>query len=141
MRSAGQAQMAQRNIYAVRIEEMAMDISQKEIAELAAEYWKLLRAFERAAMLAPDSAKARLGAQARYSGERLTTILERVGMRAVSFDGVKFEVNLPASAVNAEDMNPESACLVERTLEPAIVTESAVILTGKVFLAESKAEG
>jgi hypothetical protein len=118
-----------------------MVISQKEVAELAAEYWKLLRAFERAAVLAPDSAKARLTAQARYSGERLSTVLERIGMRVVSFDGVKFEVNLPAVAVNAEDINPQISCFVERTLEPAVVTENTVILTGKVFLVESKAEG
>jgi len=77
--------------------------NQAKFAELASEYWKLLQAFERCAALAPESAKPRLAAQARYSGERLKALLERDGMRIVTFDGVKFEVNLPAVAVNAED--------------------------------------
>jgi hypothetical protein len=107
------------------------------MAELASEYWKLLQAFERSVALAPDPAKARLAAQARYSSERLTNLLERAGMRIVSFDGMKFEVNLPAIAVNAGDISSEQACVVERTLEPAVVTDNSVILTGKVFVVET----
>jgi hypothetical protein len=112
-------------------------IDQLSMAELASEYWKLLQAFERSVVLAPDSARARLGAQARYSSERLINLLERAGMRIVSFDGLKFEVNLPAIAINAEDIRPGQACVVERTLEPAVVADNCVIMTGKVFVAET----
>src|SRR5438105_4712348 len=107
------------------------------MAELASEYWKLLQAFERSVVLAPDPARARLGAQARYSSERLANLLERAGLRIVSFDGVKFEVNLPAIAVNAEDIPSGRACVVERTLEPAVVGDNCVIMTGKVFVVET----
>lgn len=110
----------------------------KETAELASEFWKLLRAFERSIALAPDQAKVRLAAQARYAQDRLSYLLDRMGMRLVCFDGEVFEVNLPAVAVNAEDMKPDSSCIVERTLEPAVVHGSNVILSGKVFLAEIK---
>jgi hypothetical protein len=111
--------------------------NQAEFAELASEYWKLLQAFERCATLAPETAKPRLAAQARYSGERLKALLERDGMRIVTFDGLNFEVNLPAVAVNAEDVVSDRTLVIERTLEPAIVSDSAVIITGKVYLVES----
>ena len=117
-----------------------MDTIQRDCAELAAEYWKLLRAFERAARIAPEAARARLLAQVRYADERLSTISARLGMRVVSFDGVKFEVNLPATAVNAEDIGSDRDSTVERTLEPAIISENSVILSGKVFLTETKVE-
>ncbi len=107
-----------------------------EFAELASEYWKLLQAFERCAMLAPESAKPRLAAQARYASERLKTLLERDGMRVVTFDGLNFEVNLPAVAVNAEDIASDRTPVIERTLEPAIVSKFTVIITGKVYLVE-----
>jgi hypothetical protein len=115
-------------------------INQLSMAELASEYWKLLQAFDRSLVLAPDSARARLGAQARYSSERLTMLMERAGMRIISFDGLKFEVNLPAVAVNAEDIPSGQTCVVERTLEPAVVAGASVIMTGKVFVVESKSE-
>jgi hypothetical protein len=115
-------------------------IDQLGMAELASEFWKLLRAFERSAALAPESARARLTAQARYSSERLASSLQKAGLRVVSFDGAQFEVNLPAVAVNAEDIPSGETTVVERTLEPAVVADNGIILTGKVFVAVSKHE-
>jgi hypothetical protein len=109
--------------------------NQQLMAELAAEYWKLLRAFERAATLAPDAARDRLTAQARYSAGRLDSLIGKAGLRLASFDGMTFEINLPAVAVNAEDVAAFQALVVERTIEPTVLSDSTVILTGKVFLA------
>ena len=134
MPSLGRVSAEQLNIFVATIE--VKMTNQAEFAALASEYWKLLQAFKRCAALAPESAKPRLAAQARYSGERLKGLLERNGMRVVSFDGLDFEVNLPAVAVNAEDVVSDRTLVIERTLEPAIVSDSAVIITGKVFLAE-----
>jgi hypothetical protein len=109
-----------------------------ELAQLSLEYWKLLHAFERCIPSTPEGSQNRLSAQARYSGEKLKTILSMAGLRLVTFDGLAFEVNLPAVAINAEDISPNDPAFVERTLEPAIVSDSSVILTGKVFLASVK---
>jgi hypothetical protein len=38
--------------------------------------------------------------------------------------GLNFEVNLPAVAVNAEDVVSDRTLVIERTLEPAIVSDS-----------------
>ena len=116
-----------------------MSDGNRSLAELASEYWKLLRAFERSISLAPESAKARLNAQARYSEERLKVILNGLRMKIVSFDGAPFEVNLPVTAINAEDVNSESTCVVERTIEPAVLLGNEVVITGKVFVVEYKA--
>ena len=109
--------------------------NQQLMAELASEYWKLLRAFERAATLAPESARGRLTAQARYSGGRLNSLIDKAGLRLATFDGMMFEINMPAIAVNAEDVSGSQALVVERTIEPTVISKSTVILTGKVFLA------
>lgn len=107
------------------------------MAELAAEYWKLLRAFERATTNAPESARGRMTAQARYSAARLDALTGKAGLRVVSFDGLEFEINLPAVAVNAEDVVASQLPVVERTIEPTVMSDSTVILTGKVFLASA----
>jgi hypothetical protein len=104
-------------------------------AELAAEYWKLIRAMERTIPLLPDDMRPRLLAQCRYANGRIETLLGREGMRLVSFDGSAYEVNMPVTAVNGDEMAGIASVVVERTLEPAVVSDHGIVLTGKVFLA------
>ncbi|MBJ3786355.1 hypothetical protein [Devosia sediminis] len=111
----------------------AIDDRTVDMAELAAEFWKLLRNYERVVEAAPENQKAGLVAQARYGSRRLVTILERHGMHVETFDGVAFSTNLPVAAVNADDFAGGDP-VVEQTLEPAIILGTTVIKTGRVFL-------
>ncbi|GAA0026819.1 hypothetical protein [Bradyrhizobium ottawaense] len=115
-----------------------MPLRENDVAELASEYWKLVRAFERSIALTPEPHHNRLHAQARYAHGKLDSILDRAGVRIATFDGAEFEINLPVTAVNAEDMNSGASCIIERTLEPTIILNDQVVLTGKVFLVEKK---
>lgn len=107
-------------------------------AELACEYWKLLKGFERAISIVPDEARSRLLAQLRYSSAKLDGILMSAGLRVVTFDGQTFEVNMPAVAINADELHDTENPIVERTLEPAIVSDAAVLITGKVYLTKAQ---
>jgi hypothetical protein len=55
-------------------------------------------------------------------------------MSLQAFDGLDFEVNLPASAVNGDEFHGKEAPIVERTLEPAVISDMRVLLMGKVLL-------
>jgi hypothetical protein len=105
------------------------------LAHLAVEYWKLLRSFDNAMATAPPDAKVRLAAQARYAAGRLEALLSEANMRLLDFDGVRFEVNLPAVAINGEDVSGLEDVIIERTIEPAILAGMSVVLMAKVFLA------
>jgi hypothetical protein len=107
------------------------------LARLAVEYWKLLRSFERIVESAPLDARTRLSAQVRYAANRLEGLLLDANMKVVSFDGVAFEVNLPAIAINGEDLVGLDNLVVEQTIEPAIVSDMTVLLMGKVLLEQS----
>jgi hypothetical protein len=109
-------------------------------ARMAAEFWKLLRGFERTLLLTPTDSRKALSAQARYAREKLETITAALEMQIVSFDGLTFEVNLPAVAVNPEDVAKNEDVIVERTIEPAVVSNGRLLLTGRVFLAGSDAK-
>jgi hypothetical protein len=56
-------------------------------------------------------------------------------MSVVTFDGQPFEINLPANALNAEDFVGQENLFVEQTLEPAIIADMRVVLSGKVIIA------
>src|SRR5207302_83389 len=107
------------------------------LAGLAVEYWKLLRSFERTIDFTPHDTQVRLSAQARYAAGRLEALLLDAKMKIVSFDGIAFEVNLPAIAINGEDVSGLDNLIVERTIEPAVISDMTVVLMGKVFLTQS----
>jgi hypothetical protein len=111
------------------------------LAHLAVEYWKLLRSFEKAREMVPPDAKVRLSAQGRYAAGRLEALLSDAKMRLMSFDGILFEMNLPAIAINGEDVSGLEGAIVERTIEPAVLSGMTVILMGKVFLAQPAQRG
>jgi hypothetical protein len=89
------------------------------------EYWKLVRTIERAIEVTPENSRERIASQARYEQN----------MSLQTFDGMEFEVNLPASAINGDEFQEHANSVVERTLEPAVISNMRVLLMGKVFLA------
>jgi hypothetical protein len=112
-----------------------MTTPETALARLAVEYWKLLRTVERAIEVAPVSAKERIASQARYAASQLDAILGEQNMSLQAFDGMAFEVNLPASAINGDEFQDAATSVVERTLEPAVICNMRVLLSGKVLLA------
>ncbi|MCF3935855.1 hypothetical protein L1787_20910 [Acuticoccus sp. M5D2P5] len=123
-------------------ERQPMDNAAELIAELSVDYWKLLRAFERARDAASPDRSARLTAQARYAESRLVAGLQAAGMRLATFDGETFSAELPVSALNAEDFTDRGAetLRIASTVEPAIIRDMTVIRTGKALVEAAPAE-
>jgi hypothetical protein len=115
-----------------------MPTSETTIAHLAVEYWKLLRAVERALEIVPENARQRVTSQARYAASRLDALLGEQNMSLQLFDGMDFEANLPVSAINGEEFQEDMTPVVERTLEPAVISDMRVVLMGKVLLARKE---
>jgi hypothetical protein len=112
-----------------------MAIEEAVVAQLAVEYWKLLRTVERAVSVASEDSRERLMSQARYAIVRFETILGEQKISIHEFEGYDFAVNLPVSPVNVDECSGDGDFIVERTIEPTIVCDTRVILTGKVLLA------
>ena len=73
------------------------------LAAMAVEFWKVLRASERTLQSIPDTQRERFASQLRYASDRLDFLLREQNMSIEAFDGMEFEVNLPASAVNGDE--------------------------------------
>ena len=106
----------------------------RTLAYLAVEYWKLLRAFERTIDRLPHEHVAKTAAQLKFSARKLDSLLGEGGLNLVTFDGQKYEPNLPATALNADDFTDGEQLTVETTVEPAVVEDMTVLLLGKVVL-------
>ena len=112
-----------------------MTDSDETVARLAVEYWKLLRVLDRALDSIPEERRERYASQGRYAAGRLDDLLKERKMSVQSFDGMDFEINLPASAVNGDEFPNRTDVVVARTIEPAVIADMRPILMGKVYLA------
>ena len=110
----------------------------KTMAQLAVEYWKLLRVLDRALESVPEDRRERYASQGRYAAGRLEELLKEQKMSVQSFDGMDFEINLPASAVNGDEFTGREDVVVARTIEPAVIADMRPILMGKVYLASKE---
>lgn len=104
------------------------------IAELATEYWKLQRILERVSRDLPAEQLGKVGAQLRYSNRQLGNLLEKAGLRLVTFDDEEFSAQLPVSPVNAEDVNGGLSSFIDSTVEPAVVADGTTVRAGRVIL-------
>jgi hypothetical protein len=109
-------------------------------ARLAVEYWKLLRAFERALERVPEEHKIRIAAQAKFSAGRLESIMREAGLNLATFDGQTFEPNLPVAAINGSDFDDEVGLVIETTVEPAVIEGMQVLAMGKVILTKRNSD-
>ncbi|UPK12186.1 hypothetical protein IVA93_02885 [Bradyrhizobium sp. 155] len=115
-----------------------MTDSEETVARLAVEYWKLLRVLERALDSVPEDRRERYASQGRYAADRLDELLRDRKMSVQSFDGMDFEINLPASPVNGDEFPGRADVVVARTIEPAVIADMRPVLMGKVYLASKE---
>ena len=120
-----------------------MDTDNNEIevsaaAELAVDYWKLLKVCERLVKSLPEDRRKRAGAQVRFSASRLENHLDVLGIELLTFEGVQFGPELPAIAVNADDFGNAENLLVESAIEPAVIMHGKVVQNAQVTLKESE---
>jgi hypothetical protein len=112
--------------------------SDDTLARLAVEYWKLLRVLERVLENVPEERRERFASQGRYGADRLDELLKERQMSVQSFDGMDFEINLPASPVNGDEFPGRTDAVVARTIEPAVIVDMRPVLMGKVYLASKE---
>lgn len=83
----------------------------------------------------PEPDRNRIASQIRYSEIQLKSIAAEAGLTLVTFDGEEYGPGCPASADNLEDFVSEDGLVVAKTLEPAVVRDMRIILSGRVLLA------
>lgn len=110
------------------------------VPELAVDFWKLLRVSERILASLPEERRTRLSAQIRFSAGRLSQHLDALEISLATFEGQKFGPELPAIAINADDIEDGQEPLIESAVEPAVIWKGRVIQNAKVVLKGSEAD-
>ena len=100
--------------------------------DLVSESWRLARAFE--ASLLNTSKSERFSGQIRYFRVRLEQILATANLSIVVVEGDDFDPGMPFNVVNMDEFDGDDQLIVERVIEPAIVSPSGVKKMGTISL-------
>lgn len=112
---------------------MSVTLAETALADLAVEYWKLHRAFERTLAHLDDDRAHRAGAQARFAAGRLDVILAGTGLKLARFEGQALGPELPMETINADELTAIIAPIVVETMEPAVLAGDRVVRMGRVI--------
>ena len=110
---------------------VSSEVTEAAVADLAVDFWKLHRAFERIIVHLDEDRAHRASAQARFAAARLDISLTAAGMRFVRFDGQLLGPELPMETINADELADIAGPVVIETIEPAVLAGDRVVRMGR----------
>lgn len=114
--------------------------NEQAAAGLAVDFWKLLRTSERMLGHLPQDKATRLGAQLRFSANRLEQHLEGMKLQLPTFEGETFGPELPVEAINADEFEGRVGLIIESAIEPAVILYGRVIQPARVIVKEGNVD-
>jgi flavin reductase (DIM6/NTAB) family NADH-FMN oxidoreductase RutF len=108
------------------------------VVSISAESWRLLRTVERFALSLDGDQQRRIVSRIAFFEQRVRDELASVGLKLVDFTGQPYGPELAASAINADEFAAQDRCVVEQTLEPAVMGPEGLVRAGTVVLRRSE---
>jgi hypothetical protein len=105
------------------------------VAEIAALCWKLCSSLERELEFIPAERMQSVEAGLRFARRKLAALLASQEMHLETYEGSAWSPQIPATALNSAEVEGAHT-LVESTVEPTIMGDKGIILSGKVILRE-----
>ena len=110
------------------------------LADLASEYWKLLRAYERLIHESSPEKVNRLKSNYRNSERKLGVILEEQKLKIISYEERDYTPNLAVNVINVDEFENNEGLVIAQMLEPTVMHKEQVLKTGKAILKEKGEE-
>lgn len=95
---------------------------------VATEAWRLERVCDRLLQKLPAMEQRRYEGRLRWFRKQLNGALADAGMRLVCIEGQLFEAGTAATALNIEDFCPGDELVVDKMIEPIIMTSNGDVL-------------
>ena len=107
---------------------------EQSLIDIAVESWRFSRLFSRLLDKLDAGESSRYVNQHRFYLKRLDENLKQAGIRLVNVEGQVYDIGMAATALNAEDFDPDDNLVVDQMLEPIIMGEEGLVRTGTVIL-------
>lgn len=102
--------------------------------ELVVESWRLHRLSIRMANQLNAGEGKRYTSQLRYFQNRLSQMMDDVGLKLVDLQGKPFDPGMAAKPLNLDDFGPDDDLLVDQMIEPIVMGPDGLRKEGTVML-------
>lgn len=101
---------------------------------MAVESWRVSRVFDRLLLKLDAGEQKRYLSQFRWFLKKVEAAMEQADMRMVNVEGQRFDPGMAATPLNIEDFDADDVLMVDKMLEPIIMSKEGLIKTGTVTL-------
>ena len=106
----------------------------QSIMNMAIEYWRVRRVFERMLTKVEAGEQSRYKNQFRWFIKKMNESLEEVDMNIVNVEGQSFDPGMAATPLNIDEFDESDQLIVEQMIEPIIMGQEGLLKTGTVIL-------
>ena len=110
------------------------------VAQLCQEYWKLTVATERATKQMSEKDGRRLTGRVMFSKRQLDVLMQKINLRFVDFTDELIHPGLAVVIDNPTDYKDEEELVINKTLEPTVMSDMTVIRLGRVIVEPARQE-
>ena len=111
-----------------------MEEHKNAIINMAIEFWRFTRLFERLLTKLDAGEQKRYVSQLRWFRKKMEESLEQAGLRIVNVEGHPFDPGMAATPLNIEEFDSDDSLIVDQMVEPIIMKEEDLVKTGTVTL-------
>ena len=109
-----------------------------DLAEIAAETYRLKGVFKRAIRIAEPGEKKKYMSQFNWFEKKVLAALEDMDIRAIDLAGEKYDPGMAVTPLNLDDFETDGSLIIDRMIEPVIMKGRDLIRTGTVLLKEEE---
>lgn len=114
------------------------NVYKKALIEQSVEIWKIVCILNTILMNADAHKQRRYTGKVNWFLQKTESILKNVGLTLINVEGQKYDSGMAVTVVNSEDLNNSSNLVVDKMLEPIVVSSDGLEKMGIVILKEDK---
>ena len=114
-------------------------ILETTLASLAIESWRLSKSFERLLTKSDPMEQRKYKSKLSWFNKKLNETLEEANLKFINLENQKYDTGAAVTAINLDDFKPDDDLEIDQMIEPIVMSNEGVLMTGTVVLRKRSA--
>ena len=115
-------------------------ILETTLASLAIESWRLSKSFERLLTKSDPMEQRKYKSKLSWFNKKLNETLEEANLKFINLENQKYDTGAAVTAINLDDFKPDDDLEIDQMIEPIVMSNEGVLMTGTVVLRKRSAQ-
>ena len=109
------------------------------LASLAIESWRLSKSFERLLIKSDPMEQRKYKSKLSWFNKNLKETLEEANLKFINLENQRYDTGAAVTAINLDDFKPDDELEIDKMIEPIVMSNEGVLMTGTVVLRKRSA--